>query len=283
MTETPTTIDLDNEVETLADIVREACKPEPLDDDGHLLGYVVPAGGKVHVVDVRDHLEHHLERPARKTGSFKVLDAASFVAYLGKHATDDTEVWVDDLGQRVVGVVNAHAAEQDLAGHGDHTVTLAVAKTDAWQAWAQHDGRLLDQETFAELIETRAVDIVSPTSADMLELAQSFHATIGVAFESSKLLSSGERQLEYREQIDAKAGRAGNMTIPQVFKLALKPFEGGAVYGVTARFRYRIQGGTLRVGYQIERPEDVLREAFDSVTEAIREGVWAPVYRGRTA
>lgn len=253
------------------------------------LAFPLPEGGRVELVDVEAAVRAYLPNPRRKTGAYRAHDAASFAAYLHRHGTLDTEVWADATGARIVGVINSHeAADQPvggggpLAGWGDHRVTYAVEQTKAWQAWTARDGQLLSQSDFAELIEDRAVDIVRPAAADMLELAQSFQATIGVTFGSSKQLSSGERQLEYRETVDAKAGRAGKLEIPRDFDLALIPFEGAKPFKVNARFRYRITDGTLRVGYRLTRPEDVLREAFESVVTEVHglDGTPDVIFRG---
>jgi len=262
-----------------------AANPKPLKGDVPFYSVVVPQGASVETIDVQELLTPYLEHPRRKTGTFRVHDAASFVAYLGKHALHQTEVWADVPSARIVAVINAHLGTtgdgiEDYAGHADHRVTYDVQHTDAWKAWAAHDGKMLDQATFAEHIEDRSIDIVRPTSADMLELAQTFQATIGVSFESSKLLSSGQRQLEYKETVESRAGRKGQLEIPKDFQIAVVPFEGADPYKVTARFRYRITEGALRIGYRLDRPADVLREAFLGVVEQIAEGVDAPVLRG---
>lgn len=239
----------------------------------------LPEGARLHVVDIEEANRKHAERPLRKKGTYRVHDADSFARYMGKHSHIDSEVWADVHGNRIVGVINAHG-EADLAGWGDHRVEYAVKHTPAWQAWAQYDGKLLGQSEFAELIEDRAIDIVRPAAADMLEVAQTFQATIGVSFESSKLLSSGERQLTYKEDVNASAGRRGTLEIPKDFDLGLIPFEGAEAFKITARFRYRITDGVLRVGYKLNRPEDVLREAFESVVRQVEAEVVVPVFRG---
>lgn len=250
--------------------------------DSSLAAFVVPADGRLEVVDLEKRLESYQPTPRRKAGEFRVHDAASFLAYLSKHGADETEVWADAQAARIVAVLNAHTLSR-TAGWADHRLVYSVQHTDAWKAWALHDGKLLDQSTFAEHIEARALDIMRPTAAEMLELAQTFQATIGVRFESTKLLSSGERQFEYRETVDAKAGRAGKLDVPKDFELALTPFEGADRFKVTARFRYRISDGALRIGYRLDRPSDVLREAFLSVVEAIESGTEHPVFRGVSA
>lgn len=276
-TETP-------DAQVIVDAALRGAQPQPLDGrEGRFYSLIVPEGSEHVVVDM---LEQEAERPLRKRGTFQTHDADSFVDYLAKHGLPESEVWADMIGHRLVAVVNAHQGvpEQiDGAGWQDHRVVYAVRPTKAWETWLANDGKLLDQATFAELIEDRSPDIVMPSAADMLELAQTFQATIGVSFESSKALSSGERQIEYKETVDSRAGRRGQLTIPKEFALALTPFEGADAFKVTARFRYRITDGVLRLGYRLQRPEDVVREAFLSVVDKVAEQVTAPVFRGTTA
>lgn len=273
----------DTEAQAIIDIATRAAEPTIVRDDVALVATV----DGVKVVDLGEHLDKYRAAPRRKTGTFRVHDAESFGAYMSKHGTVDSEVWADTVGFKIVGVINAHegadgpvGVDGPAAGWGDHRVAYAVEHTKAWKAWAEHDGKLLPQATFADLIEDRAIDIMVPSAADMLELSQTFQATTDARYESTQQLSSGERQFEYREQIDAKAGRAGRLSVPKEFKLALKPFEGAEIYGVTARLRYRITDGALRLGYRLERPEDVLRDAFEDVVQAISTAVSQPVFRG---
>lgn len=258
-----------------------AAEPTELDEAIRFHTVVAPGGqdeaGSVQVIDleaVRDELEYR-HRPRRKKGTYRVHDADSLVAYLAKHADADSEVWADTVEAKIVGVIDAHRQEAigDGQRHEEHRVEYAVLHTKSWKAWIANDGKLVDQSTFAELIEDRSLDIVRPSAADMLELAQSFRATTDVSFKSSKRLGNGERQFEFREQVDAGAGRDGQMEIPETFDLALQPFEGAERFKVTARFRYRINNGHLAIGYKLERPEDVLREAFLDVVGKVQSGV----------
>lgn len=270
--------DAPSNAQAIVDIAVAAAEPQPLDADSRFYAVTAPAGSEVCIVDLEDQLENHRDRPRRKTGTFNVHDAKSFTDYLDKHETDDTEVWADTEQARIVGVINAHGGT--AAGHSDHRVVFTVRKSDAWKAWKEHDGQLLSQAAFAEHIEDRAIDIVRPDAADMLELAQSFQATIGVTFESSKALSSGERQLTYKEQVDARAGRTGQLEIPKDFDIAVKPFEGADPYRIRVRFRYRISDGNLRIGYRLERPADIMREAFLDVVAQVEAAGHDHVFRG---
>lgn len=277
-------------IQAVIDTATRAADPAELDAATRFHSVVTPAGGEHHVVDVdrlawqlQQERAKTLDRPQRKTGVYRVHNAASFLAFVEKHGDEGTEIWADTTTATVTGVLNAHETSENnenSARWEDHRVVFAVIQTDAWKAWLAHDGKYLSQQDFAEHLEDRAIDVVEPSAADLLELAQTFKATIGVNFESSKRLSSGEAQLEYRETVDARAGKAGQMAIPETFKIAVRPFEGADLFGVTVRLRYRIADGALRLGYRLDRPTDVMREAFLGVVEAIDEGLEQPVLRG---
>lgn len=271
------------ETQSIIDVSRIAAEPARFGDDLA----VFHLGDKVQIINLGEHLDQYRTNPRRKRGSFTVHDAASFCRYLKKHGVEETEVWADTLGYRIVGVINAHEGadapvDVPAAGWGDHRVVYGVKYTEAWSTWIERDGKLLPQAEFADLIEDRAIDIQVPSAADMLEMAEHFHATPNVRFESSQQASSGERQFEYRETIDAKAGRAGRLSVPKEFTLGLKPFEGAQPYKVIARLRYRIRDGVLFLGYRLERPTDVLRDAFEDVIAEVQADVTAPIFRGVT-
>lgn len=257
--------------------------PKPLDSDGRFFSVIVPPDGAVEVLDLEVHLEQFRETPRRKTGVFSAHTGEAFISYLEKHSTPTTEVWADLTTQSVTAVINAHDKAGADAGWGDHRLKLTLKKTPAWEAWTTLNGRDLTQAQFAELLEERARDVVQPDAATLTEIARTFKATKSVKFESDTVLSSGQVQLEYRETIEAKAGQAGMIDIPDQFTIGVAPFEGGKPYAVLARLRFSIDGGALRIKYVLDRPTEVLRVAFDEVIAFIGAGVEAPLYHGQSA
>ncbi|WP_159622701.1 DUF2303 family protein [Ruania rhizosphaerae] len=254
-----------------------ATRPHPVNPDEHPYQVITDGDGNKHLLD----LSAHTSLPRRKKGRPVVRDAASFTAYVNRHTTAGTEIYADATSTEVVAILDGNG--DTAPGWGDHRVSLGLVQPPAWKAWNRLSGQMVDQQTFAEHIENRLVDIVKPTGADMLELAQTFQATKSAAFDSSQRLSTGEVQLSYKEQVDAKGGKSGRMDIPETFELGLIPFEGAKAYRVVARFRYRLHESVLRVGFVLERPEDVLRAAFDDVLDAIRTGVpdGVPIFHGQ--
>ena len=265
---------MSTDLQPILDALTAGTEPTILTSDNNhrTATFVVPDGHRLQTIDLTEaasRWEHNAPRPR---GTTHMHDPASLADYIKRHKDTRTEVWADETRHTITAILNSISANGiDGYGWGDHRATYKATTTDAWNAWVALDGKLVDQTTFAEHIEDRAIDVVNPDGATMLELAQTFHATTQVRFESSKLLSSGERQLEYRETVDAKAGRAGKLDIPKEFALGLAPFRGSPTYKVTARLRYRILDGSLRLGYRLTRPGDVLDNAFNEVVDQVQK------------
>lgn len=263
------------EAEAIIDAAQQAVAPTPVDPGIDF--YLVNLGDRAAVIDVVEARAKYADHPPRATGHPKVYTAEAFQTYVDRHRTDDLEVWSDDRSGTVTAVFDSHASRP---GWGQHRLTLQFRQTPDWQVWEQTSGKMMRQDTFAEFIEDHIENIVDPPAADMLELAQSFQAHANVVFESSKFLDSGHRELEYREQVEAKAGRRGQLAIPTEFRVALQPYVGLEMYGVKARFRYRINDGVLTLGYKLDRPDNILRTAFTEAVEGIARVIDAPILAG---
>ncbi|MFJ2183411.1 DUF2303 family protein [Streptomyces anulatus] len=258
-----------NGTQAVVDVAMRAAQPHQL-DPGFIYTIVTPGGG-VQKVDLTG--PEHTGIPARKSGTTLVRDVDSFLAYFDKHSDESTEVYADVESRTITAVLDAHTANN--ARWSGHRLELRLRATSAWRAWTSMDGQLVPQGQFAEFIEDNLVDLVEPDSATMLELAESFEATTSAEFQSSQRLDSGQRRFSFVEDVQAKAGHKGEITIPATLTLALRPFEGCEAYRVIARFRYRLdrQKGELRLGFKIERPEDILTSAFEDIRALVDDGI----------
>ncbi|THA82763.1 DUF2303 family protein [Streptomyces sp. A0592] len=268
--------DLDG-IQSVIDIAQQATVPAAM-EPGKVYA-VRTAGGGTQTIDLTG--PEHTGTPARKHGTTTVRDAASFAAYFSKHSDADTEVYADADQLTVTAVLDAHTADEPR--WSGHRLRLALRRTETWQQWLENDGRLLGQEQFAEFLEDHLPDLLDPSAATMLEIAQSIQAATKVDFQSGTRLATGERQFKYVENTTAKAGQRGDLTIPETFVVGLVPFEGSEGYRLTARLRYRITDQQLRIGYKLERPGDTLRTAFADVVTAIGADIAQPVMNGSPA
>lgn len=233
------------------------------------------------IADVDLTGDQYKDAPTRKHGTTVVRDAVSFLAYYGKHADENSEVYADAEKLTITAVLDADTT--DAARWGGHRLHLALRETEAWKQWIRCDGHLLSQDAFAEFLEDHLPELLEPTAAEMLEIAQSFQAAVKVDFQSATRLSSGQRQFQYVETQTSKAGQKGQLTVPEVFTIGLVPFDGSEGYKLTARLRHRITQDGLKLGYKLERPDDIRRTAFADVVKAIGEEIDTPVMNGTPA
>lgn len=261
-----------SDAQEIVDVATRATEPQPLDPTV-IYSVVLPDGGHK-VID----LDSFLDAPRRKKGAVSIDTGDSLAQYVKAHAAAGTALFADMDGGAVTAVLNGHS---DQPGWGDHRATLRFRQTPAWDRWKSKDRQLLSQVAFAEHIEEGLGEVVEPPGAEMLELAQSFQAATKVNFKSSRMLDTGQRQLMYEETIDAKAGQKGEITIPKEFTLALAPYEGCAPYKVIARLRFRMKEGDLSLGYVLDRPNEVLRSAFDDEVVKVETATGLTAYRGR--
>lgn len=264
-------------VAEIAEIVREGTEPTEL-EIGRV--YAFRLGDRVHEIDLTGDQYH--TAPKRKTGATVVRDVPSWLTYWTKHSDSGSEIYASRDALAVTAVLDAHTA--DAPRFGEHRLKLALKHSDEFAAWHAASGRMMNQEAFAEFLEDHRAAVTEPTAADMVELAQTFQATTRVEFKSSTILASGQRALSYVETVDASAGAKGKLVIPPAFTLALQVFEGATEADqVTARLRYRINGGNLQLGFVLDQIGDVISAAFTGIAEAIGSGTGRPVLYGTPA
>lgn len=221
-------------------------------------------------ISTLDH-ERFNDRPRRPVANVQVRDAAGFTAAVQQRKFQAFAVYADDESMALTAILNDDYGQ--TAGWRDNRVVLALRPTPEWTHWKSLDGSLVDQKAFALHVEDGLKEIIRPSAADMLDLAQTFQATTAAKFKGGQRLATGERQFTYEEDIDAKAGSAGQVAIPDTFTLRISPFFGAAAVDIDARFRFQLRAAELKLGYKLDRPDDVARQAFRTCVEDVAEAL----------
>lgn len=285
------TFDNSATAEVVRDLAIQAERPNKL-----TLGeyYVIarPDGG-VEKLDLTG--DQFLDFPRRKRGTVTVRNVASFKAYWDKHHDDASEVFADLDAGTVTAVLDAHGTYEAGGGGEDgarwqqHRLILALVPTLPWQEWTAKDRKFMSQELFAEFIEEHARDVDpegSVKSADLLETAQNFKATLKGSVTSGKRVSSGQTQFSYVEEITATGQNAARKTIemPEEFDLLIAPYEDIDPAVMAVRLRYRIQQDkSLVLGYFMNNPARVAREAVAEVVAKLAAECSVTVMHGQPA
>jgi uncharacterized protein YfdQ (DUF2303 family) len=264
--------------EVIRDLAYGDALPKKL-ERGHVYGWL--ANGQVHKIDLTG--DQYRELPERKRGVVTVRDIASFAHYHEKHADAGSDVYANLDDATFTAVLDAHEAGSEGARWQQHRLVLALQQSLPWRTWNKLDRRMMPQQEFAEFLEDNCRDLAADgpvSAADLLEIAQSFQANTKVKFSSGKRLATGQTQLTYVEEIDARAGNRGEIVIPSEFFLAIVPYEDCLPAIVPARFRYRLDGGELRLGYFLADPARIAREAVAEISQNLAAELGVTVMHG---
>lgn len=278
----------------LATAAQQAVLPRHLDEGVYAI--LNPDGG----IDIREtdgyriHREHDWERARADTVEFvhrqvTLLDVDSFIDYLARNTREEPKDVGEDYLYNSGGLElwasiddrNIKAILDGMDGLRKHTATLALRKSREWDEWTGIDGKLLPQVDFAEFIDSHLSTIAQPDGALLLDICQTLEAHKTAQFKQQNILANGQRQFRWEEQVEATAGAKGDLTIPGELQLVLRPFQGAAGVPVTARFRYRINEGVLKIGVKLVEPDVVLEQAFDLVVTQVQDLVPVHVNHGR--
>lgn len=260
------------------------------EDAPHIAVIVLPNEGGVWKTETLD-FEQYTANPRRKSGSITVRDVDSLITYLNAQKEEGTLAFADTAGG-IKAFINHHDAE--AAGWRDHIATLAREQTTAYKRWTAANGQWMKQEAFAEFLESRMGEIVSPDGAQLLEIAQFFTANTTVGFSSSKLLSNGRVQFQYIENIEEKSGRAGDLTVPTEFTVLLRPYKDARLpaagqpdpeqFLVNARLRYRLAQNAVTLAFILgEELELFLGGLHNAAIDRVIAETGVTVLRGANA
>lgn len=279
--------------ELVAQLTGASLSPRPIHNDhGDLLGYAFTTAKHGHqwMPLTPDSIA---QRPPERINAARVFHRPhSFVDYLAEHAPEPPDdsplmlprtarIYGDASRATFLAVIDDHHLK--APSHCTHTATLRLAPTPEWSAWANNDGQLLDQVRFAEFIEDHLDQLVEPSAADMLEIAQHLEATRNVQHRSGTRLTSGRIQFVLDETLDARTRNAAGQSIeiPETFVIGARIYEGTSPYRVTCRLRYRINNeGKLTLGYKIQARETLVETATDEIAAQVAEATNLPVWWG---
>jgi uncharacterized protein YfdQ (DUF2303 family) len=213
--------------------------------------------------------------PDRVRESPKFPNLLSFVQYVNRFKTDDTVIFASDADDTLDAVIDYHGPAQPR--HGEHVPQLVLKKSEEWLAWMQYNGRALSQEALGDFLELRELDILSPDSSKILAAARDLKLSKDCAFESKVNVVNGSAVFHYAETVTER----NELKLPVEWVLSLRPYQHCDPVQVQVKVRYRLQGKSIALTYQLVRPEKVLEAAFANVVEKVRDGLkTVPVYVG---
>lgn len=258
----------DSTIDKISEMARAATAIRKVGDAYFL---VTPNGYEHH--NITSAIEKTFSKPARKQGTITVADIESFTAYVQDHGSgDDLYIYADPESRTLTAVINDHERTcfHSQAGWRDHRVVYKAELSREFDTWFKNNKTPKEQEDFAVFLEDNIADVVEPSGDVLLTVALTLQAKTEVNFNSSKRLDNGQVQLTYTENIDARAGN-GDIQIPREFAIGCRLFKNGDGWKVKARLKYRLGGGKVKFWYELDRPENVIEDAFKAYVAKARE------------
>lgn len=196
------------------------------------------------------------------------------------------------------------------ARHCHHRGIYNFPLSDEWKTWMKISGEPLEKDGLGEFIEANAKDIMNPTPAilageehkknqgfenRLIRTAQQIEGRYGQlkmllamsrqfqVFETSDLTvtsnrDTGEGTIKFINEHNGVDGKPIN--IPNLIIIAIPVFQGGPLYRMPVRFRYRKSGKNIRFIMTIYTPEKSFDAAFDEAIAEVTEKTALPMFKG---
>ena len=238
-------------------------------ESGNYMHAVVPKDFKLE--NISKAVEEMQDTPRRFRGTVTLKDVASLLAYCSdQDAHYIGYLYADPDKRSITAVFNDHRGVEP--GWRDHRAEFKAEYTPEFEKWMRNDKQPKTQGEFAEFIEDNFADITEPGAQVLLDIATTMQAKTDINFSSAKRLQNGQVQLQYTESINATAGANGALEIPKEFALGLRIFKNGGGYKLRARLKYRLNAGSVKFWYELDRPERAVEDAFAGYVDQVREG-----------
>jgi uncharacterized protein YfdQ (DUF2303 family) len=237
--------------------------------------------------DVTDeHHDSHTRTPAFVKQHVTLQTVDSLVDYVNRFKLATTMLFAD-IGSSVIrAAIDYHDSTAD---HGEddyqarrlaHNAKLTLEHSVEWKLWADISGRLKPQGEFARFIEENAADIHAPDAATLLEAVRDIQAKRNVNFTKAVRTASFNEDFHWSDTTEAKGGK-GSIELPTKFVLGLPVYFGQPETELHAFLRWKLDDGSLALGIQLHRAEQVRQAVFKQIVLDAAERTECPIVFGK--
>jgi Uncharacterized conserved protein (DUF2303) len=236
-------------------------------------------------VNLAEHLNPH---DFRSNARFDDLD--SFIAYVNQYKQTPAHVFAQVSPSQLS--FRAILSYEDRDGNkpaGDVPVDIrrhaalahfAALESEELKAWRGRNANSFSQSDMAEWLDMRAADIATPPAADVLEMVQNFESKRDVRFKSALRLADGSVAVAYEDQ---EKNVKSALEFPSEIILSIPLFRHMPHVKLTAKMRYRVNDGNLRLSYHLYQLDQAFDNEIKADVERVQEKTGLPVYLGDLA
>lgn len=297
-----------SQVAAIHELVSQYAKPQLVEiagRDAMEKAAVLLAPSHLHLIDLQPQLEALRENPRRRRGTVTAHDLPSLVLVCNRYKDDQSAVYASlvDGQPAMTAIFDYHETGAPGVGKprfGDHRAHYKFPLSVEWRAWIGQDGKRMAQTDFAAYIEDHISEITPAPAADqmapetlalqqmlggdfaapnrMMELARGLAIREGVQVKGFTNLATGEATMEMATEHTDEKGKP--LKIPGLFLITIPVFEGGQLYRIAVRLRYRVTNQGVMWFFQMFRADKALKLAFEEACAIVAAETNLPVYRG---
>lgn len=250
--------------------ITEPVSPVVLNIEGTPVA-VLPTGWK-HEVLAQLRETRLVQKAPFIAASVNVLDHASFLAYIARFdrvGLTGPLVFADPDANQITCRFDYHNVEGPQ--HNAHSVTRVCKQDWRLTQWRGIDKKGISQQALLEFLQDRSVDVAN--NGDLLVALRDFRLTIDGSFNAAHNLVNGNVEFGF-----TKNSAQISVQLPELLKLHLPVFEGGQVWPIDARLKYRLlDGGKISFIIELANLREVLDVAFRSEVELVAKDLMKPV------
>lgn len=246
---------------------------EPISLPNGSVGIILPKDHNLHEAAPKDVPLTHVKQKVT------LYDEASFVEYVNAFKTEHTRVFGLPgfvKGTPYVAAIFDYHKPQKGPDRTDHIAVFKPQYSEQWNVWRHNTGDEISQHEFAEFIEEKRADIVTPSAAELIDLIQNFKASKKVEFDSVTYQPNGDIKIGYEERTTSN----GAIDVPDKLTIGIPIYFMGDAYSINVLMRYRMATGAVKFVLKMDRPDIMEADAFNSILNSIKTGTDLPMHIG---
>lgn len=245
---------------------------------------------------VKKLVDEWRDKPERTKGTAILTTLQAFIDHANRFKAPGSAVFATQgSAPSLTSVLNYHAHQDP--NWSDHRGVYKFPLSAEWLAWTGIDGQSLSQLAFGEFLENRIGDVLPPerlgnetkdqvaelgyslaSRTKLLTLSKGLQVNVDSKLVNQQNLSSGETKISFEEMHKDSNGEPLN--VPGGFALGVPLFQGGGLFVVLVRLRYRASGGKLTWTVILHNTHKVIETAVNAAAEEVKAKTALPVFMG---
>lgn len=236
-------------------------------------------------------LEQYHDYPTRIRENREFDDLRGFVAYINDYKGGAAVAFANR--DRVQVVFDYHS--KDSPRWGNHTAVFNYRRSPRWALWEKKNNQWMNQEDFADFLDTGLNEISHPSQSQVLDIVKNFRATVNAEAISS--IGQGGTHFEYRQTTKGGNVKTTDVEVPEYLTVQVSPFDGLQalncmiedgekhipVYQFRAKLNWRLKNKEAEspdFKFQLLNFENAVDETLESVRVALKELTGVTTYIG---